>query len=131
MAVERSLLNSAAIQRFLSMNFYDSPVELEPCGNNNLVGYELDFVHNRCLYLVPTESYEFRSSKSAGSTSRNLSGLNARLHLLYRGTFPKTEVPQLVDKLLQGYVRNGLDISTLKQMAFRVSLRYAQKSQKE
>ena len=123
-AIKRSLMKQAAFQRFLSMNFYDPPVELEPCGNDDLVGYRLDFLRNQCLYVVPTESYEFRSSKSAGSTSRNLSGLNARLHLLYRGTFPRSLAPTLVSQLLEGYSKKGFDPAILRRMAFKVSLRY-------
>ena len=127
-AIEQSLSSQAASQRFLSMNFYDHPVELEPCGNDILVGYQLDFLRNHCLYVVPTKTFEFRSSRSAGSISRTLSGLNARLHLLHRGTYPRDQAPRLVKLLLAGYEQNGFDINILRRMAFKVSLRYSSPS---
>jgi hypothetical protein len=125
-AVEEHLLQHAAYQRFMSMDFYDPPVELEPCGNNVLLGYELDFYQFTCKYVVPTETYEFRSAHSAGSIHRTLSGLTARLHLLYRGTYPRSLAASLVKELLAGYVRSGFDRQILRKISFRVSSMYGE-----
>ena len=114
-------------RKFLDLDFYDPPVELEPCGDNKFLGYELDLLHGTCKYVVPKESFHYRSPRSAGTPSRILSGFQARLHLLYRGTFPSQEVKPLIEELVQGYLNQGFARPQLSSMIFRVSSRYVKR----
>ena len=63
--------------------------------------------------------------RSAGTPTKVLSGLQARLHLLYRGTFPKDRCKGLVEQLLSGYEKQGFDRKLLQRIAFKVSVQYS------
>jgi hypothetical protein len=117
-----SIRNQPAVQRFLHPLFYVSPVELESCGNNILLGYSIH--KDKVLYEVPTNSFCYRSARSAGSKKIVLSGLQARLHLLHRGTFPKKHCPALVSQILGMYQLQGFHMSLLQRIADRVAIRY-------
>ena len=120
----------ASFRRFLSPLFYEFPIELEDCGNDVFLGYKIDLSANECTWIVPEEPHAYRSVKSAGTVSRLLSGLQARLHLLYRGTFPRALAAPLVKKLLQHYVDQGFQTEDLHRVAFRVSSIYRNKSRR-
>lgn len=121
---ERDLTDVPTFSIFSNLEFYDSPIELEPVGSLELLGYNVDVAAGKCEYIVPAHPFCYRSPRSAGSTSRILSGLQARLHLLYRGTFPRSLSRQLVSQLLAGYESKGFDPVTLRRIALRVSCRY-------
>ena len=113
-----------SMRRFTSLLFYDHPVELEPCGNDDFLGNVLDMFHNRFTYKVPQDECAYRSCHSAGSTNRVLSGLNARLHLLFRATFPRSLAPQLLSQLIAKYEAKGFPHQVLSKMSFKVSSKY-------
>lgn len=122
--IPKELMQDVAYQMFTDLLFYEAPVELENCGDNVLLGYEISLHDRTCLYKVPQQSYFYRSPRSAGSTERILSGLGARLHLLYRGTYPKQRCAELLRQLLQGYQDQGFSISELRKISFKVSAQY-------
>ena len=126
--ISKELRKLPSFERFCNLLFYQSPIELEDCGDNVLLGYEISLTSRYCRYVVPKFNYDFRSIRSAGSTSRILSGLNARLHLLYRGTFPKSDSHKLVSLLLQGYVRQGFSLEVVKRAAFKICNKYRSNS---
>jgi len=125
--IEDSLQSLSSYKRFTSLQFYEDPVELEACGTDEFLGYQLDFANCTCLYKIPDGPYHYRSTRSAGSAHRILSGLQARIHLLYRGTFPRTEAPRLLNELLENYVARGFTMQQLRSVSFRISAAYATK----
>jgi hypothetical protein len=122
--ISKSLERTPPFSRFCNLLFYEAPIELENCGDNVLLGYRIDLTTKTCHYVVPEQAYFYRSPRSAGTTRRILSGLNARLHLLYRGTFPRTEARNLVSQLFHGYVQQGFHLDILKRIAFKINSRY-------
>ena len=86
----------------------------------NLLGFEINMQQLQILFMPPQFQHEYRSPRSAGSTQRILSGLGARLHILQRGTFPRSKVPELVNKLFNGYVLKGFHNSTLRKIGFKL-----------
>ena len=126
--ISKELRKLPSFERFCNLLFYQSPIELEDCGDNILLGYEISLTSRYCRYVVPKFNYDFRSIRSAGGTSRILSGLNARLHLLYRGTSPKSDSHKLVSLLLQGYVRQGFSLEVVKRAAFKICTKYRSNS---
>ena len=122
--VREEAITQRQFARFLNQLFYQYPVELEDCGDKKFLGYELDIEAGTLLYVVPKDGFSYRDVRSAGSAAKILSGLHARLYLLYRGTFPHTKAKQLVEQLLQGYQDQGFPRATLQRIAFKVSTRY-------
>ena len=125
--IDESLQNLSSYKRFTSLSFYEDPVELEACGNDEILGCQLDFENCTCLCKIPDGPYHYRSTRSAGSITWILSGLQARVHLLYRGTFPRTEAPRLLNELLENYVARGFAIQQLRSVSFRISAAYTGK----
>ena len=117
----RTLAIQQSFQRFLDPFFYQYPVELEPCGDMFFLGYILDFDSAECLFRVPLQSHEYRSTRSAGGTKRCLSGFTARLCLLHRGTYPRSRIPSLVNLMISHYVRHGFSSILLHALASKVA----------
>ena len=125
--IHPELLHHAAYKRFTHLHFYDPPVELEPCGDDKFLEYAIDFMLGSCLYIVPSHAHEYRSTRSASSTARALSGMTARLHLFYRGTYPSHHCPRLVQELLHHYNNQGFPMFMLHSLASRVKKVYCKK----
>ena len=115
---------TARFKLLLNMEFYVLPIELEQCGHNILLGFEINMQQLQILFVPPQFQHEYRSPRSAGSTQRILSGLGARLHILHRGTFPRSNIPELVNKLFNVYVLKGFHISTLRKIGFKVAAKF-------
>jgi hypothetical protein len=115
------LAAQSSFQRFLDPFFYQHPVELEPCGDMFFLGYLLDFDKAECLFRVPSQTHEYRSTRSAGSTRRCLSGFTARLFLLHRGTYPRSRIPPLVKIMIGHYVHHGFPPMLLHALASKVA----------
>ena len=103
-------------------------MELEDCGNNEFLGYCLDFQKGHIWFDVPAEKHAYRSARSAGTMDKVLSGLTARLHLLHRGTHPKELAKPLTSQLLENYEQNGFPKNILTRIAFRVGIQYRKKT---
>ena len=116
-------LRDPAYIRFLSLLFYRSPIELENCGNKIILGGEYNIKDRTCLYVPPPNSYQYRSSLTAGTQNRALSGYRARLHLLYRYTFPKNKANSLAHCLMQGYIQKGFPKTELCKIPKQVALK--------
>jgi len=123
----RQLSSESCYNCFLDLNFYAHPVELENCGDMKFLGYEINLQAGTMEFVVPSEPFAFRSTRSAGTVHRILSGLTARFHLIHRGSFPKNLVRPSVQKLLRGYALQGFDQKLLSQIAFKVSSKYKYK----
>ena len=122
--VNTKLAEHSAYRMFLDKMFYQFPVELEDCGNQEFLGYVIN-IEEKCIsFKVPQEAHAYRSCRSAGTMDKVLSGLTARLHLLYRGTFPRSNAKALIQELLGHYEQKGFPRFVLSRIAFKVSARY-------
>ena len=108
----------------LDLEFYRLPIELEQCGHAVLLGFTIDMRQLEILYVPPAFSRQYRSSRSAGSNQRVLSGLGARLHILHKGTFPKEKIPGRVAMLLAGYKKKGFSFPLLRKISYKVASRF-------
>ena len=122
--MDSNLQTINSYNRFLDFLFYQYPVELEDCGNNIFLGYTIDMEQLSMAYVIPEESHAYRSIRSAGTTAKVLSGLTARLRLLYRGTFPSCNRLPLAKILIQKYEDKGFPKSILTSMLFKVTCKY-------
>ena len=122
--IKTSLTLHSAYKIFTDLNFYCHPIELENCGNNDFLGNTIYLDKGVCEFIVPEHKYFYRSPRSAGSDARVLSGLQARLHLLFRGTFPRSRAKPLLEKLLDKYEQQGFCRQLLHKLAFKISARY-------
>ena len=107
------LANQTAFRRLLRLDFYGLPIELEECGNYDILGFRLDVASKTCTFIPPCDPHQFRSPKSAGSEKKILSGFASRLHLIYHRTFPKSHIPHHVQSLIRTYSSKGFTASTL------------------
>ena len=105
--LDKIAMEGPAYERFLDALFYEYPVQLEDCGNNKFLGYLLDMEAGTMIFDIPTEPFFYRSIRSAGTQRRILSGLGARLFLLYRGTYPAHLAPAIAATMIQRYVDQG------------------------
>ena len=101
----------------LRLDFYGMPIELEECGNKEILGFTLNLEHRTCTYNFPTAPHQFRHPKSAGSERSILSGFESRLHLIYSRTFPKSLIRPHAQRLINLYLERGFSariLSTIK-----------------
>ena len=112
--------NTEAFKILTDLDFYKSPVTLEPEKCNKFLGFTIDHVHHTCTYIVPPEHWQYRSAASAGSTQSVLSGMASRLHIIKRGTYPATAVPQTALQLLAMYRKQDFDINAIVKVAKKV-----------
>ena len=112
------------VQQLVSLEFYKLPIELENCGNKIILGCEYDQVNKTCKYVPPEHAFQYRSVYSAGTKSRALCGFQARLHLLYRYTYPRSLAYELVKQLKLGYLRKGFTHQDLNVLVRKVAHKY-------
>ena len=100
-------LSKKCIQQFCASTFYQAPVMLEEVENSIILGCDIN-VHDRtCSYVVPSQAFQYRSAKSAGSQRLNLSGLRSRAALAARQSFPVSAKHEALNKLHHAYVQLG------------------------
>merc|ERR1712023_411622 len=100
-------INSKAFQRFLHLEFYGLPVELEVVDDTILLGFEVDPVQFQVRYILPDKSHQFRSPYSAGSDTLNLSGFKSRKHLIKSYAFPPEVAKLQISQLASLYIEKG------------------------
>lgn len=92
-------------QRFLQVlkheHFYGYPVELETVDTQELLGFQVESAQRTVLYKQPDRS-QLRTPASAGSDRLSLSGLQSRLTLIFRYTFPESATKDSAWTLTQG-----------------------------
>ena len=107
-------------KELLSLDFYGRPVELEECGNTDILGFKLNLLHLSCRYNFPTEDYQFPSPANAGSASRLISGFQSRVHLIIRRTWPRQYITQDLRELIQLYTTHGFSRLKLQVVVSRI-----------
>ena len=104
---------SAEVQAFLHPDVYIPPIVLEYEEGNMFLGFQVDTQRLRVLYVQPTESWKFLHAKSAANTRTLLSSFRSRAHLIARASWPKEQREMDLDRLVQSYVRQGYEASTM------------------
>ena len=108
------ITDQAPFRTFASADFYIKPVEIEPVGDNKILGFIVDPKSRTITYDMPSEQWQFRSPKSAGSLRLNLSGFRSRRVLISRQTFPKQNVSHMLQSLTNIYLQQGFTLAELK-----------------
>ena len=108
---------TAPFTELLDLNFYKHPVILEPENNNVYLGFQVNHENHTCKYIIPPDTYQYRSPFSAGSLNTTLSGMRSRLHLLKLRTFPKHHINESAHNFLQMYVQKGFQKRDLYRLA--------------
>ncbi len=90
-----------------NLDFYNKPIELEKEPGMSFLGFEIDTNKGHVSYVYPSETWHFRSPKSAGKTSVLLSGLISRIHLIARHSYPEDLMIPNINNLIKMYVDIG------------------------
>jgi hypothetical protein len=101
-------LHKPAMREFCSLDFYRYPVELEEVGDNHFLGFNIDLDKREIRYMMPTESWQFKSIHSANGMSYNLASLQSRLYIIMRGASPHLRKEQC-RHLADVYIKLGFD----------------------
>ncbi len=96
-----------ATTQLISLDFYRPPVQLEEVEGNMFLGFAVDLSTRTVSYVPPSEAWQFRSPNSAGTSTLLLGSLCSRLHIIFRGTFPKSNAKKAAGLLCQQYVEKG------------------------
>ena len=120
----RWLLQHPEMQTFIQLEFYIPPIQLEQCGNTVYLGQSIDLENGHISYVLPAESWQFRSAKSAGSVNLNLMGFQSRLHIICRDSFPPQNAQNLARQLASLYIQRGHRRSTVLKLLQTVLKRY-------
>jgi hypothetical protein len=116
----KHVLSTPQFTTFLSLDFYRPPIELEALDDNILLGFKICLFSKTCQFIMPTQLWQFRSSKSAGTLTQNLSGLTSRLYTIMRGTFPKSLSKPSCRILCDKYIELGFHRFDVEQIYKKV-----------
>ena len=100
-------------QYFFTLDFYEPPVQLLRVEDINYVGFDVDVPNREIRYIMPTENWQFRSTRSAGTRSTLLAGYRSRVHIIIRGVYPRTKVRHTIQLLTEKYIQLGFCKATL------------------
>ena len=91
-------------------SFYASPIELEEVSElNKFLGFSFSIVSNQfhISYDPVNEDWKYASSISAGSITRQLSGLVGVSHLIHRHCTPHVNKQKAIHALMEKYMEKG------------------------
>ena len=74
--------NPSAVQVLTDLEFYGSPVILEPENCIKYLGFNIDVDASKVVYIQPSQEFQFRSTRSAASAGRLLASLQSRLYIV-------------------------------------------------
>ena len=114
--------NNTKVANFFHLDFYEPPVQLEDVGDNKFLGFNVCLADNTCQYVLPEV---FRSAASAGSHRLILSGLRSRLHIIAKGTWPRSSRRKSMEQLGTLYEKQGFAPHVISTIVKKVSRRYA------
>jgi len=95
------------------LDFYGKPVELEKEPGMTFLGFDIDIEQGLVSYVFPSETWHYRSPKSAGKLSILLSGLVSRVHLIARHSYPDELIIPAIKNLITLYVGIGFTIEQM------------------
>ena len=96
-----------AVRKFQDTDFYRHPVCLEAVTDHKFLGFIINAKNRTLQFIMPQHNWQFRSTKSAGSSRMNLSGFRSRVHLIKRYTYPPSMVNDTIRVLIRQYVKQG------------------------
>ena len=116
----KSCVQESAIRTLQHHSFYIPPVLLEEVENpKEFLGFLVDPVQRSILYKFPSQAWEFRSPRSAGSNTLLFSGFRSRVFLITKFVFPTAHRDEQLRRLIELYVSFGFHKPTLEDLAFR------------
>ena len=122
--IPKTVAQQTGYQHFLTLDFYQPPVQLLRVEDTNYVGFDIFLQQREIRYIMPKESWQFRSPMSAGSDNTLYSGFRSRIHIILRGVFPRTMVRPTIQKLTDQYVAHGHCRKTLEDIWKKCIYRY-------
>ena len=112
------------IQLLASLDFYIPPICLEHVGNDEVLGFFVSIENATITYKVPSQSWQFRSEKSAASERMRLAGLASRLHIISRCAYPRSNVRKAICQLLVQCKKAGFTVLNLLKTTNRIMKSY-------
>ena len=112
------------IKVFASLDFYIPPICLEHVGNEEMLGFYVSIENATITYKVPSQSWQFRSDKSAASERMRLAGLASRLHIISRCAYPRSNIRIAICQLLVQYKKTGFIVNNLLKITNRIMKSY-------
>ena len=113
-----------AVQTLLRDDFYIPPVELEIVNDNYFLGFDVLPNQRRITYIQPQYKWQIRHPHGACSLKLLYSGLRSRLALIFKYSFPCTEIEPQTWRLCGFFIDNGYEQSqvckTLEQVKIKM-----------
>ena len=82
-------------------------MQLEEEPDLSLLGFLLCPVARSASYIVPMNAWQCKHPHSAGSVHFLHSGIQSRASLIFKYTYPATEIPKALEQLDRFYVDHG------------------------
>ena len=124
LAIPKSFFRQTKWRILTELLFYGFPVELEKEPAMDFLGFRIDTVQGTVTYIQPSQPWQFRSIRSAGTIQSLLAGLNSRIHLIGRHTYPKAMINKSTQELLQIYQSVGYNYDDLLRSTSKVRKLY-------
>ena len=115
--------NPVAVQVLTDLEFYGSPVILEPENCIKYLGFNIDVSTGKVMYIQPSQEFQFRSTRSAASAGRLLASLQSRLYIVYRGSSSQQIAEDSANELAQSYVNRGFPKAAVAEILGKVRRR--------
>jgi hypothetical protein len=112
------------IKQFLHLDFYQPPICLETVDDTNYLGFNINIEEPSCTYIQPSISCPVRPYYSACSDQQKLTGFITRMHLLCRGTWPRSHIVDSSNELIRIFVSQGYPEPVLRQLTSKIFRRY-------
>ena len=106
--------DSPAFTKFVDLDFYQPPVQLEEVGDLHFLGLNVSVPGRKISYIQPDKKWQIRDPKGASTLSTLYSGYKSRLIAIVRHTWPVSDVKPAVRQLTDFYVRHGYDLQQLR-----------------
>ena len=122
--IDQALMRHDGIHALRCLDFYKSPIVLEPTDNNKLLGFQLhiDNLHQRheMRFILPDEPWQIRSAYTASNSQLLLSSFTSRIWIIKRGTFPPCNRFAMYARLTQLYIAKGFQPKELTRIIHRI-----------
>ena len=109
-----SIAESPAFTKFVDLDFYQPPVQLEEVGDLHFLGFVVSVPDRKISYILPDRKWQIRNPKGASTQATLFSGFKSRLISIIRYTWPIQDVRPAVKQLIRFYVQNGYDQQQLR-----------------
>ena len=109
-----SFADSPAFTKFVDLDFYQPPVQIEEVGDLHFLGFNVSVPDRKISYIQPDKTWQIRDPKGASTQCTLYSGFKSRLVAIVRHTWPIQDVRPSVRQLVRFYVQHGYDVQQLR-----------------